>query len=117
MVNRFELAPGVNHGWVCINRSSVEEFHPQSSLMDLGFKQEEFVREANRLLDKYRFEVPIDFPMPDVVPDALCRQVSVSYGLFVGYCFCNFKLETQHGIDTSKLLKELIESDAKHQAG
>jgi len=111
--NRFEFVPGIQHGEVRINNMGIEQFHPHSSLKDLGFEQEEFVREANYLLDKYKIKVPHDFPKPIVTKEALFgeKPVHVYHTHTVGVCFCNCIQLEKINVNTAKLLRELIKPD------
>ncbi len=112
MKNRFEFTPGLQHGEVRINNMGIEQFHPHSSLKDLGFEQEEFVKEANYLLDKHEIKIPDDFPKPIVTKEALHGDISVYHTHKVGVCFCNcINLESKYNINTSKLLRGLMKPD------
>lgn len=104
MSERFELENFSN--MVIINNDSVES---GDILKVLGFNQEDFITQANDLLDKYSIEVPEEFPKPTVCEDALYGKVAKHYNDEVGICFCNcVKLEEKYSINTSKLLHELI---------
>jgi len=91
---------------VIINNQSVEG---GGILKVLGFDQEDFITQANGLLDKYSIKVPEDFPKPLVCKDALHGKLAKDYSYEVSICFCNcIKLEGKYHINTLKLLRELI---------
>jgi hypothetical protein len=113
MRSRFEIERGIDHSWVTLNGQSVEFFHPHSSLLDRGFDQKQFVKEANQLLDKYekkyRIRVPTDFPKPIIAELALFGKEAKNYNAWIGYCFCNIIiLERDYGVDALPLLYELM---------
>ena len=104
---RFEIEGFSNQ--VVINNQSVEGSLPDGILKVLGFEREDFITQANGLMDKYAIKVPEDFPRPTVCEDALSGKVAKYYNDEVGICFCNcIKLEGKYSINTSKLLHELI---------
>ena len=107
MSGRFEFENFSN--MVIINNHSVES---GDILRVLGFNQEDFITQANGLLDKYSIEVPGDFPKPLVREVALYGEIAKNYSHQVGICFCNcIKLERKYHINTLKLLRELINSN------
>lgn len=111
MEGRFEILKRFpsDHGWVTINNQPIEVYHPNSSLLDLGFEPEDFVNASNNLLDSRKIKVPREFPQPITQEQSALGKTEVRYNHWLAVCMANcIKLERLYQTNTSRLLRELM---------